>query len=195
MTTSPTAVADLIDTVASLYLAPPSDTDISLVDRAAQAADTIDGVTDLPAEQRSTFQAAFALAVVTAAAAARVSQEVLDRRRVFWQGNADTTRDDIQIQKLIGELAAVAYGAKASVAAAAADLTDPEASAAAYLVAQSAADLVTARLFDALGSSASKVSAALNFYWLTARTIAAPQPVPELAATLGARVLGVSARP
>jgi hypothetical protein len=98
----------------------------------------------------------------------------------------------VQIQKLIGELAAAELSARSALTTALDDVANPDTARAAYLVARSAADHLTSRFFDALGSSASKISAQLNFYWLAARNVTLGRPAPEVAADLGARLLGVA---
>lgn len=179
----------VIDELAAEYLVPPLDD--TVLDRAGTLLDGILGASGLPDDHWTRLRAALALVVLTTAAVVRVRQEVVERPRVFWQGNADVTREDVQVQKLVAELAATGLGARTAVVAALDDL-DPDTAALAYLVARAAADQVTARLFDALGSSATQVSRQLSFYWSAARRVVADRPVPEVAAAQGARLLGVT---
>ena len=122
---------------------------------------------------------------------------VTGRDRVYSHGNADRTRDDPQIQAIVGELSATAFTAQAllrraaevveRVAQAARDGSRPPGLG--DLVATAGADVYRAQtvlsdavpaaashLFDALGASGVSVDTALDRHWRNARTVASHNP-------------------
>lgn len=139
-------------------------------------------------------------AVLTGIARAVVrdaTTRVTGRSRVYSHGNADHTRDDAQIQAIVGELSATAFTAEAllrrsaeaveRVALAARDGARPDGLD--ELVARAGADVyraqtvlsdavpaAAAHLFDALGASGVSVDAALDRHWRNARTVASHNP-------------------
>lgn len=114
----------------------------------------------------------------------RTVDEVVGRKRVYWQGNSDTTVGDVQIQKLVGELSTWVFAARSSITAALHSGTTV-AYLQALVVAHSAVDTVSARLFDALGSSAVQVNKHLDYYWRQSRQRGPISPRVELLKTIG----------
>ncbi|NPD14863.1 monooxygenase [Xinfangfangia sp. D13-10-4-6] len=135
---------------------------------------------------------------ITAAVLRDAVALVKARPRAYPQGNAARGQDDVQIQQIIGEIAARATGAKAVFLAAAAktqlayeanissaDETTRnrlklEAEIATYeaqIVIAEAAQLVSTRIFDALGSSATSVKLRLDRHWRNARTVISHNPL------------------
>jgi alkylation response protein AidB-like acyl-CoA dehydrogenase len=150
-----------------------------------------------------------ALLAVVAGVARRASRDVAGqvarRTRVYGSGNADLARDDVQIQQVVGELSAAAYAAHSLVTGLAGVVEEALAQARSgdaelatdaarvvdydvYRVQVVLADLVPTALsrgFGALGSSAVRVSAALDRHWRNARTVLSHNPVVYRAKLIG----------
>ncbi|WP_127128675.1 monooxygenase [Georgenia sp. SYP-B2076] len=163
-------------------------------------------------ERLSYLGAVYQIVLLAAVAgiARRLSDDTADavrhRSRVYSHGNADLAREDPQILQIVGEIASTAHAARALV------LSTAPAFAAAreehvqsrtgvpsleatygveldvYRVQVVLAGLVpraATHLFDALGSSAVRVSASLDRHWRNARTILSHNPVVYRARILG----------
>ncbi|MGO1226200.1 MAG: acyl-CoA dehydrogenase family protein [Brachybacterium sp.] len=145
-------------------------------------------------------QAGIASAIETDAVAA-----VAARTRTYSHGNADRVREDPQILQVVGEISAVAHTASALTAQVAdavqaahdAALHGGEQARAAVVeaeIASARAQVVTSRLvpeaatrlFDALGASAVRETAALDRHWRNARTVASHNPWVYKAKEIGA---------
>lgn len=125
-----------------------------------------------------------------------VAQHVRERTRVFSHGNAPTTRDDAQVQQVVGQIAAQVYAAEAATLRSAEPLQraytarfghDAEAerqanidaeieTAKAQVVVSTLILQATSDLFNALGASGISVNKALDRHWRNARTAASHNP-------------------
>lgn len=150
-----------------------------------------------------------ALLAVVAGVARRASRDVAGlvarRTRIYGSGNADLARDDVQIQQVVGELSSAAYAAHSLVTGLAGVVEEALAQARSgdaelardaarvvdydvYRVQVVLAELVPTALsrgFGALGSSAVRVSAALDRHWRNARTVLSHNPVVYRARLIG----------
>ncbi|MEV7693127.1 monooxygenase [Microbacterium sp. NPDC089189] len=166
----------------------------------------------LPVPERFGYQTALyqfvllsVLAGIAHAAVAEAAEAVRARTRVYSHGTAAHARDDVQIQALLGELAASAYAVESTVIAVAGVLEDaygaalalrdePEDAAAreraariaglaevraaqAQSFATGAVQQIASRLFDALGASSTARSGHLDRHWRNARTVSSHNPV------------------
>lgn len=165
-----------------------------------------------PFETRFKYQTAFyqlfhlaTLAGIGRAAERDVSQQVRERQRIFSHGNAGHVSQDVQIQQVVGQIAALAYAAEATAIRAtlpaqrayeARFRDDVEAERQANIDAEieSAkgqiviADLVlraATALFDALGASSVSRTKALDRHWRNARTVASHNPIVYKAKIVG----------
>jgi alkylation response protein AidB-like acyl-CoA dehydrogenase len=137
------------------------------------------------------------LAGVGRAALRDISREVRERTRVYSHGNAAQVSQDVQIQQVVGKIAARVYAAEA-VAVKAAEPSqrayetrfgaDREAEFAANVDAEiesakaqvAVAELIlqaTTDLFNALGASAISKNKSLDRHWRNARTAASHNPL------------------
>lgn len=165
-----------------------------------------------PFASRFKYQTAFyqlfhlaTLAGIARAATRDAGSEVRERRRVFSTGNASAVAQDVQVQQVVGEVAAAAYAAEASAirAAFAAQRAydahwqgTPEEEKQANIDAElesaqgqiAISELVlraTTQFFNALGASAASASKSLDRHWRNARTIASHNPVIYKARIVG----------
>ncbi|WP_134500175.1 acyl-CoA dehydrogenase family protein [Microvirga pakistanensis] len=137
------------------------------------------------------------LAGIAKAAERDVARHVRDRTRVYSHGNARRPAEDIQIQQVVGRIAADAYAAEAIAVRAGESVhrayeayvtpdsrrapeahTDAEIESAKAQVA--IADIVlraTGDLFNALGASATADDKALDRHWRNARTVLSHNPL------------------
>lgn len=153
---------------------------------------------------RFRYQTAFyqlvLLATMTGAGRAAlrdISREVRERRRVYSHGNASSVSEDVQVQQVVGQVAARVFAAEATAVQAA------QASQRAYEArfggdeqderdANIAAELDSARgqiavaalvlqatteLFNALGASGTSESRSLDRHWRNVRTVASHNPI------------------
>ncbi|MFD1376525.1 acyl-CoA dehydrogenase family protein [Micrococcus antarcticus] len=127
---------------------------------------------------------------------------VANRTRTFNTGSGALFKDDVQIQELVGRLAANVFAAESIVVTAARELDsaldedlglDPQA---AYLRAELAVQQAhvatpklvldaTSELFDVTGASAISTSKSLDRFWRNARTVATHNPVAFKARSVG----------
>jgi alkylation response protein AidB-like acyl-CoA dehydrogenase len=165
-----------------------------------------------PFASRFKYQTAFyqlfhlaTLAGIARAATRDAGSEVRERRRVFSTGNASAVAQDVQVQQVVGEVAAAAYAAEATAirAAFAAQRAydahwqgTPEEEKQANIDAElesaqgqiAISELVlraTTQFFNALGASAASASKSLDRHWRNARTIASHNPVIYKARIVG----------
>ncbi len=126
-----------------------------------------------------------------------VSHEVRTRRRVYSHGNASSASDDVQVQQVVGQVAARVFAAQATAVHAANaaqsayeahfggdEQRERDANIAAELdsargqIAVAALVLqATTELFDALGASGTSESKSLDRHWRNVRTVASHNPV------------------
>ena len=127
---------------------------------------------------------------------------VANRTRTFSTGSGALFKDDVQIQELVGRLAANVFAAESIVVTAARELDsaldedlglDPQA---AYLRAELAVQQAhvatpklvldaTSELFDVTGASAISTTKSLDRFWRNARTVATHNPVAFKARSVG----------
>lgn len=165
-----------------------------------------------PFASRFKYQTAFyqlfhlaTLAGIARAATRDAAQQVRERRRVFSTGNASAVAQDVQVQQVVGEVAAAAYAAEATAirAAFAAQRAydahwqgtpeeerqaniEAELESAQGQIAISALVLrATTQFFDALGASAASAGKSLDRHWRNARTVASHNPVIYKARIVG----------
>ncbi|WP_085316079.1 acyl-CoA dehydrogenase family protein [Derxia lacustris] len=162
--------------------------------------------------QRFKYQTAFyqlvllaTLAGIARAVERDIAREVRERKRVFSTGNAGAVAQDVQIQQVVGEIAAAAYAAEAIALRA----TEPAqrayearfgGDAAAEKQANIDAELESAKgqiviaelvlraasqLFNALGASSASSARALDRHWRNARTVASHNPLIYKARIVG----------
>jgi alkylation response protein AidB-like acyl-CoA dehydrogenase len=164
----------------------------------------VDEIGIYPFAQRAPYQEAVyqlvhvaTLAGIARAAHRDVVEHLRTRTRAYPQGLGAIPREDAQLQSVVGRVAALASSIEAQVARAAAHLDRAaqasiagrpqdevtglvHAAAAAVYEAQITgtddALAATTLLFDALGSSAVDVSAALDRHWRNARTVTSHNP-------------------
>lgn len=157
----------------------------------------------IPFDTRFKYQTAFYQLVLLAvlsgigrAVERDAAQQVRDRTRVFSHGNAPTTRDDAQVQQVVGQIAAQVYAAEAATLRSAEPLqrayiarfgNDADAERQANVDAEIetakaqivVSDLIlraASDLFNALGASGISVSKTLDRHWRNARTAASHNP-------------------
>lgn len=166
----------------------------------------------IPFEQRFKYQTAFyqlvLLAVLSGIGRAierDVSREILDRKRIYSTGNADSVSADAQIQQVVGQISAQVYACEAAT------LRSAEPLQRAYVArfgndvhaekdANIAAEIETAKaqvivselilraatdLFNALGASGVSVNRVLDRHWRNARTVASHNPLIYKARIIG----------
>lgn len=162
--------------------------------------------------QRFGYQTAFyqlfhlaTLAGIARAAEVAAASEVRARKRIYSHGNASHVGQDVQIQQVVGEIAAWAYAAEAVALSA----TEPaqqayEAhvsgnengakrlyidaeieSAKGQIVTSELALRASTHLFDALGASALGGAKSLDRHWRNARAVASHNPVVYKAKLVG----------
>ena len=184
----------------------------------------VDAADVLPVAERFGYQTALyqlvllsVLAGIAHRAVSDAADAVRSRARVYSHGTADRAQDDVQIQALIGELAASAYAVESTVHAVAGAVDDAVAAAravrddpgdealrerarAADAIAEiraaqaqsfatGAVQTIASRLFDALGASSTARGASLDRHWRTARTVSSHNPVLYKNRWVGAWVL------
>jgi alkylation response protein AidB-like acyl-CoA dehydrogenase len=138
--------------------------------------------------------------------------EVRSRKRIYSHGNAPHVSQDVQIQQVVGEIAAWAYAAEAVALKAtepaqrayeARFADDPEAekrfnveaeieSAKGQIVVSELALRAATHLFDALGASATSESKSLDRHWRNARTVASHNPIVYKAKAVGDWVINAN---
>src|SRR5450830_319948 len=165
-----------------------------------------------PFASRFKYQTAFyqlfhlsTLAGIAHAITRDAAQQVRDRRRIFSTGNAPSVAQDVQVQQVVGEVAAAAYAAEATAVRAAfaaqraydthwAGNAEAERQANIEAELESAqgqvviSDLVlraATQFFNALGASAASSSKSLDRHWRNARTVASHNPVIYKARIIG----------
>lgn len=145
------------------------------------------------------------LAGIARAAELDAAAEVRARKRIYSHGNAPHVSQDVQIQQVVGEIAAWAYAAEAIALRATepaqrayearfADDTDAEnrfnieaeiESAEGQIVATELALRASTHLFDALGASAIGGGKALDRHWRNARAVSSHNPIVYKAKLVG----------
>lgn len=158
--------------------------------------DAVLAFTERFVSQEAVYQLVLLAALAGVARAVRVDavEAVIARTRSYPHGLAERPRDDAQVQQVVGRLAAYAAVAEASVArgafaidtviAAAGTGGDEQAAARlaavavyeAQIAVTDAALQASTLIFDALGSSGLKRSAALDRHWRNARTLTSHNP-------------------
>lgn len=165
-----------------------------------------------PFESRFKYQTAFyqlfhlaTLAGIARAATRDLAQQVRERKRVFSTGNASSVAQDVQVQQVVGEVAAAAYAAEATAVRAAfaaqraydahwqgsaeeEKQANIEAELESALGQVAISELVlraTTQIFNALGASAASSSKALDRHWRNARTVASHNPLIYKARIVG----------
>lgn len=142
---------------------------------------------------------------IAAAVAADAIAAVAARTRTYSHGNADRVRQDPQVLQVVGEISAVAHTARALVGQVAETIQEAHVAAASRAehahsaaveaeLASGRAQVITSRLvpeaatrlFDALGASAVRETAALDRHWRNARTVASHNPWILKAKEIGA---------
>jgi len=150
---------------------------------------------------RFKYQTAFyqlvLIAVIGRAALRDISHEVRKRTRVYSHGNAAQVSQDVQVQQVVGQIAARVYAAEAVAVRAAEPSqrayetrfgTDRQAEQDANIAAEiesakaqvAVAGLIlqaTTDLFDALGASGTSENKLLDRHWRNARTAASHNPL------------------
>lgn len=156
-----------------------------------------------PFETRFKYQTAFyqlfhlaTLAGIGRAVERDVAQQVRDRQRIFSNGNASHVSQDVQIQQVVGQIAALVYAAEATALRATlpaqrayeasfqdnaeverqANIDTEIESAKGQIVISELVLRAASDLFNALGASAASNSKALDRHWRNARTIASHNP-------------------
>lgn len=164
----------------------------------------VEEINIIPFSERFKYQTAFyqlfhlsTLAGIARSITTEVSKEVRERKRIFSTGNASSVAQDVQVQQVVGEVAAAAYAAEAIAVRAAfaaqrafdthwADDADAEKQANIEAELESAqgqiiiSDLVlraSTQFFNALSASASSSSKSLDRHWRNARTVASHNPI------------------
>lgn len=145
------------------------------------------------------------LAGIARAAAQDAAAEVRARQRVYSHGNASHVSRDVQIQQVVGEVAAWAYAAEATALQAtepaqrayeARFVDDAEAekqanidaeieSGKGQIVVTELALRASTHLFDALGASATSGAKSLDRHWRNARTVSSHNPTVYKAKLVG----------
>ena len=126
-----------------------------------------------------------------------ISREVRERRRVYSHGNANSVNEDVQVQQVVGQVAARVFAAQATAVQAAQasqrayearfggdEAREREANIAAELDSArgqiAVASLVlqaTTELFNALGASGTSETRSLDRHWRNVRTVASHNPI------------------
>lgn len=165
-----------------------------------------------PFASRFKYQTAFyqlfhlaTLAGIARAATRDAAQQVRERRRVFSTGNASAVAQDVQVQQVVGEVAAAAYAAEATAIRAAwaaqrayeahwqgtpeeerqANIEAELESAQGQIAISALVLRATTQFFDALGASAASAGKSLDRHWRNARTVASHNPVIYKARIVG----------
>lgn len=165
-----------------------------------------------PFSTRFKYQTAFyqlfhlaTLAGIARAATYDVAQQVRERKRVFSTGNASSVAQDVQVQQVVGEVAAAAYAAEATALRAAfaaqraydthwagtpeeekqANIEAELESAQGQIVISELVLRATSQIFNALGASAASAGKALDRHWRNARTVASHNPLIYKARIVG----------
>lgn len=134
-----------------------------------------------------------------------VAQQVRDRTRIFSHGNAPTVAQDVQIQQVVGQIAAFAYAAEAIAVRASepaqrayearfggdeaqekqANIDAEIESAKAQIVVSELSLRAATDLFNALGASSASSAKLLDRHWRNARTVATHNPIIYKAKVVG----------
>ncbi|MFT4267432.1 MAG: acyl-CoA dehydrogenase family protein [Xenophilus sp.] len=165
-----------------------------------------------PFASRFRYQTAFyqlfhlsTLAGIARAITREVAQQVRERRRIFSTGNAPAVAQDVQVQQVVGEVAAAAYAAEATAVRAAfaaqraydarwhgtpeedrqANIEAELESAQGQVVISDLVLRAATQFFNALSASASSTSKALDRHWRNARTVASHNPIIYKARIVG----------
>ncbi|WP_430591872.1 hypothetical protein [Humidisolicoccus flavus] len=139
--------------------------------------------------------ATIGLLAIARASEQRARDEVLARVRVFWQGNAEVSRDDVQLQSALGTLHAHVFAAESSVRRALVHEPSRASSQAAFVIAAQAAQSVSTTLFDLLGASAVSTKKGLHSLWLSAARLKEAGSLPQITTSLGASLLSATRVP
>lgn len=153
---------------------------------------------------RFRYQTAFyqlvLLATMTGAGRAAlrdISHEVRERRRVYSHGNASSVSEDVQVQQVVGQVAARVFAAEATAVQAAhasqrayearfggdeqqerdANIAAELDSARGQIAVASLVLQATTELFNALGASGTSESRSLDRHWRNVRTVASHNPI------------------
>ncbi|KAB1644495.1 MULTISPECIES: hypothetical protein [unclassified Pseudoclavibacter] len=127
---------------------------------------------------------AVALLGIASAAHIEAIDQVIARRRSYWQGNAEVTADDPQIQAIIGELDTVVAETRSLVGAALDSQNDLDIRRA-WLSAAETATFVSTRFFDELGASATQRGKNLEWYWQAAQELGSASTLSRVRTDLG----------
>lgn len=145
------------------------------------------------------------LAGIARAAELAAASEVRERKRIYSHGNASHVSQDVQIQQVVGEIAAWAYAVEAIVLRAAepaqqayeAQVSGDTAAASQFnleaeiesakgqIVATELTLRASTHLFDALGASAIGGGKSLDRHWRNARAVSSHNPVVYKAKLVG----------
>lgn len=145
------------------------------------------------------------LAGIGRAVARDGAQAVAARNRIYSHSNGATSRDDVQVLQVIGEITSLAFAVEATVIRAAhslqsayeAHLNNDEAqllavnalaeaeAGQAQVIASELVPRAATELFNALGASDTRISKALDRHWRNARTVSSHNPVIYKARDIG----------
>ena len=145
------------------------------------------------------------LAGIGRAALRDVAHQVRSRKRIYSHGNAAHVSQDVQVQQVVGEVAALVYAAEASALRATlpaqraylarfggdeaaeriANVAAEIESATAQVVVSGLIQRATSELFNALGASDVRQGKALDRHWRNARTVSSHNPVIYKARIVG----------
>lgn len=145
------------------------------------------------------------LAGIGRAVARDGAQAVAARNRIYSHSNGATSREDVQVLQVIGEITSLAFAVEATVIRAAhslqsayeAHLNNDEAqllavnvlaeaeAGQAQVIASELVPRAATELFNALGASDTRISKALDRHWRNARTVSSHNPVIYKARDIG----------
>jgi len=145
------------------------------------------------------------LAGIGRAVARDGAQAVAARNRIYSHSNGATSREDVQVLQVIGEITSLAFAVEATVIRAAhslqsayeAHLSNDEAqllavnalaeaeAGQAQVIASELVPRAATELFNALGASDTRISKALDRHWRNARTVSSHNPVIYKARDIG----------
>ena len=145
------------------------------------------------------------LAGIGKAVARDGAKAVAARNRIYSHSNGDSSRQDVQVLQVIGEITSLAFAVEATVIRAAhslqsayeAHLSSDEAqllavnalaeaeAGQAQVIASELVPRAATELFNALGASDTRISKALDRHWRNARTVSSHNPVIYKARDIG----------
>ena len=145
------------------------------------------------------------LAGIGRAVARDGAKAVAARNRIYSHSNGDSSRQDVQVLQVIGEITSLAFAVEATVIRAAhslqsayeAHLSSDEAqllavnalaeaeAGQAQVIASELVPRAATELFNALGASDTRISKALDRHWRNARTVSSHNPVIYKARDIG----------